>query len=221
MDKSVSQMMKIYNKKSKYKKGSRFIRSYSTCLKRSPEYSKGFTLIELMVATSIFVVIMLSAMGALFMLMGASKNSRALRSAMDNVNFSMESMTRSIRMGTNYYCVPSGGSMPDPDATNDCTPEGGTYLAFVPQDSATRVAYMLHTDSVTKKSDLRKCVGNDPCIPVVSSDVDIQKLKFFVKGSSNSDSLQASVYIIMKGTVTVAGVPTSFALQTMASQRNF
>lgn len=184
--------------------------------------NKGFTLIELMVATSIFVVIMLSAMGALFMLMGASKNSRALRSAMDNVNFSMESMTRSIRMGTNYYCVPTDGSMPAPDATNDCTGDGGTYLAFIPQDLSTRVAYRLHTEvkNGVSHSTLQRCDDTD-CINVVSDDVNIDKLKFFVKGSSNSDPLQASVYIIMKGTVTVAGVPTSFALQTMASQRNF
>lgn len=184
--------------------------------------NKGFTLIELMVATSIFVVIMLSAMGALFMLMGASKNSRALRSAMDNVNFSMESMTRSIRMGTNYYC---GGGVPFSDSTssNDCS-GGDTAVSFIPQTPSDsqfpRVAYKIFP-RVNGTYTLQRCEGSNSCVDIVSSDVDVKKLKFFVKGSSSSDSLQASVYIIMKGTVTVQGVPTSFALQTMASQRNF
>ena len=41
-------------------------------------------------------------------------------------------------------------------------------------------------------------------------------------GSENpDDKTQPSVYIIMEGTVMVKGVPTSFAIQTLASQRNF
>jgi len=57
---------------------------------------------------------------------------------------------------------------------------------------------------------------------MVSSDVNIERLKFFVKGAENpSENTQPSVYIIMKGTVKVKGVPTSFAVQTLASQRNF
>jgi len=180
----------------------------------------GFTLIELMVATSIFVVIMLSSMGALFMLLDASKNSRALRFAMDNVNFSMESMTRSIRMGTNYYC---GTFSPgDLTSTQDC-PNGNTLISFVPQSPAiSRVGYKLtaRNDPPKNTYTLERCDING-CIPIVSSDVDIRRLKFFVKGSAYNDNMQASVYIIMKGTVMVKGVPTSFSIQTMASQRNF
>ena len=191
----------------------------------TPNFSKkrnlvwGFTLIELMVATSIFVVIMLSSMGALFMLLDASKNSRALRFAMDNVNFSMESMTRSIRMGTNYYC----GTFDPTDITSTLNcPNGNTLISFVPQSPAiSRVGYKLTARNDTKGTyALERCDING-CVPIVSTDVDIEKLKFFVKGSAYDDNKQASVYIIMKGTVLVKGVPTSFAIQTMASQRNF
>ena len=164
-------------------------------------------------------------MGALFMLLDAAKSSRALRSAMDNVNFSMESMTRSIRMGTNYYCVESGSGigMYDTTSSRDC-PIGGTLIAFIPQtiiDSGfPRVAYGIFPRN-NGTNTLQRCEGSNPCVSIVSSDVDIEELKFFVKGSSPNDSIQASVYIIIKGTVMVKGVPVSFALQTMASQRNF
>lgn len=183
--------------------------------------NSGFTLIELMVATSIFIIIMLAAMGALFMLLDAAKSSRALRSAMDNVNFSMESMTRSIRMGTNYYC--GGITMDDLISTKDC-PNGGTLISFVPQPlqgvtATSRVGYQISNDGkgIVKRYDSSNSSG----VPIVSPDVQIDTLKFFVKGSDNTDTIQPSVYIIMKGTVMVRGVPTSFALQTMASQRNF
>lgn len=192
--------------------------------------NKGFTLIELMVATTIFVIIMLSSMGALFMLLDASKNSRALRSAMDNINFSMESMTRSIRMGTNYYCVlgESGIVMIDnPDANQDCL-DGGNFIAFIPQDfidsdPGTRVGYKL--SEIVEGTNIgnytiKRCEGNN-CVSIISPDVNIETLRFFVKGSALDDDIQASAFIIIKGTVLVKGVPTSFSIQTMASQRNF
>lgn len=179
--------------------------------------SAGFTLIELMVATSIFVVIMLISMSSLLVLIDESKNSRLLRSAIDNVNFSMESITRSIRMGKNYYC---GGMPADTTSTNDCSLAGDDIISFVPQGGTSRVGYRLNTITVNGVSmdTIEKC---DPtCVPIISPGVNIEKLKFFVNGSA-FDGVQASVYMIVKGTVLVKDIPTSFSLQTMASQRNF
>ena len=190
---------------------------------KKTQKNRGFTLIELMVATSIFVIIMLASMSSLFIMLNASKNSKALRSAMDNVNFAMESMTRSIRMGTNYYCVPTGQSMPvSLDVAQDCDSNGGTYIAFVPQENTGfRVGYKLTPRNDTNGTyTLQRCDINS-CVDIVSTDINIERLKFFIKGSGNNDGTQASVYIIIKGTVKVKGVPTSFAIQTMASQRNF
>lgn len=193
--------------------------------KNTRSISSGFTLIELMVATSIFVIVILSSMSSLFVLMGAGKNSRALRFAMDNVNFSMESMTRSIRMGTNYNCVSSNDSidMNDVDSTRDCSSiDDGTFIAFVPQGGSSRIGYKISArNDAGGTHTLQRCDVVNGCVDIVSSDVNISGLKFFVSGSSPSDNRQASVYIIMKGTVLVKGVPTSFAIQTMASQRNF
>ena len=186
--------------------------------------NKGFTLIELMVATSIFVVIMLGSMSSLFILLDAGKNSRALRFAMDNVNFAMESMTSAIRMGTNYYCVDTlnGISMDSHlEDSMDCL-GGETFMAFVPQQTtSSRVGYRL-----TSRNDegdthtLQRCDIND-CVDIVSPDVNIEQLKFYVRGSSDSDNTQASVYIVVKGSVIVKEVPVSFSIQTLASQRNF
>jgi prepilin-type N-terminal cleavage/methylation domain-containing protein len=186
---------------------------------KKQQINKGFTLIELMVATSIFVVIMLSSMSSLFIMLDATKSSKALRFAMDNVNFAMESMTRSIRMGKNYYCVEAGDTMPSEiDVSNDCL-EGGTLLSFVPQESASRVGYKIASVAGSDYHTIERC-DTYGCVPIISPNVDIDRLKFFVRGSADDD-IQASVYVIIKGTVMVKGAPTSFAIQTMASQRNF
>lgn len=178
-----------------------------------------------MVATSIFVVIMLASMGALFTLLDASKTSRALRFAMDNVNFAMESMTRSIRMGTDYYCAPAEtGASPEliPVSTQDCVPpevNSGTLIAFKPQDPSATNKILYQLDSVTKSIQVMK--DGSTWTSITSPDVQIDRLRFIVKGSAPDDNIQPSVYIIMKGTVLVKGIPTSFAIQTLASQRNF
>lgn len=190
----------------------------------------GFTLIELMVSTTIFSIIMIVAIGSLVTTLGIAKNYRALNFAMDNVNFAMESITRSIRMGTNYYCVKEGDSINmvnNDNATQDCQiavnqAERGTFIAFIPQDydGTNRVGYKLARKNDGINYTIERCDGNT-CISIVSSDVNIEKLNFIVKGSNPDDGIQASVYILIRGNIVIRGVKNSFAIQTMASQRNF
>ena len=166
---------------------------------------------------------MLSAMGSLFVLLNAAKNSRALRFSIDNVNFAMESMTRSIRMGTNYYCLDDGKIQMDEflDETNDCK-DGGKFVAFIPQEvKGFRIGYMwAKRDDGSGTKTVKRC-SLDGCVEIVSSNVNVENLRFFVNGADLSDNRQASVYIIMKGTVMVKETPIPFYLQTMASMRNF
>jgi prepilin-type N-terminal cleavage/methylation domain-containing protein len=198
--------------------------------------NSGFTLIELMVATSIFIVVMLTSMSSLFILLNAGKNSRALRSAMDNVNFAMESMTRSIRMGTSYYCADTSYSHHYTSTSSDffssVCPTGfhtgdEENIVFMPQTPPSPGYPFVEYRRVLRGDNthtLQRCSGSNSggsCVDIVSSDIDIQELNFFVKGSSPADKLQASIYIIIKGTITTKDGPISFAIQTMASQRNF
>lgn len=186
----------------------------------------GFTLVELLVATSVFIVVMVMALSSLLTSSDASKKSGALSFAMDNVNFAMESMTRSIRMGKNYVCLSSGsiylGSVASPVDCNLNT-SGGTLLAFVPQEGYTdspMIAYrrsQREDDSGTYT--LERC-DDSVCSDIVASNVNIEDLKFFVNGSSTSDLIQPSVYIIIKGVINIKGEPFSFAIQTLASQRS-
>ena len=219
--------------------GSRFWRRSSSTPKAigvSPKFTTGFTLVEIMVATSIFMVIMLVALGSLITSSDTAKKAQALRTAMDNVNFALESMTRSLRMGSDYYCVASGSSvsLPVPAGIyNDCplSGSGGGAVVFTPADNppgshppgARDTAY-----TVVQRSDgtgtfvLRRCVSTvSPCVEdMVSSNVNIEKLIFYVNGSDPTDNIQPSIYILVKGSVSVKGVPYPFNIQTIASQRS-
>ena len=185
---------------------------------RKSNTSRAFTLIELMVATSIFMIIMLVAMGSLVVTTNSAKKSNALNSTMDNLGFAMESMTRSIRMGTNYYCSSSfilGGE----SGTLDC-PDGATAISFMPAgedfDSTHRVAYRLSGTTI------QRCDNEDgECINIIAPNIiiDPETFRFFVRGSEADNDTQASVYVTIKGTITIRDEPLSFAIQTMISQR--
>ena len=65
---------------------------------------KGFTLIELMIATTLFSIIMLMGVGSLVVSSNSAKSAQKLRVAVDNVNFAMESIARELRTGMYYTC---------------------------------------------------------------------------------------------------------------------
>lgn len=195
--------------------------------KNKTKDENGFTLVELMVATTVFVVIVISSMGSLLALMGASRESRGLRFSMDNINFAMESMTRSIRMGVNYYC----NGVPDIESdTRDCNiQDEATMFSFIPQLDGKladeRVSYRLaQRELAPGEYTIQRCIGAtaNNCVEIISSDINIEKFNFSVKGSHPTDPIQASVYILLKGTIKDSkGKPASFMIQTMASQRNY
>lgn len=178
--------------------------------------NSGFTLIEIMIATVIFLLIMVAAIGALVSTSNAAKKSKALRSAMDNVNYAMDNVSRSLRLGSSYYCAtsaaPSGSSTV---TTSDCS--GVSSIAFVPSGS------LIQNHSFRLSAGrIEKCeYGRSPeCIAITSPDITITDMEFRVDGSSTSDVAQPSVFLLIKGEVSISGEVTEFALQNYVSQRN-
>ncbi len=190
---------------------------------KNKNINTGFTLIEIMVATSIFMMIMLIALGALVISSDTAKKAQAMRTAMDNISFAMESMTRSLRTGTDYTCItvasfilPADGSAPDCPISSS---SGGIAIAFTPalHDISRDTAYVVNSRS-DGTGVLQRCDVNT-CVDIVSPAIDIQKLTFFVNGGLNNDLIQPNVYILLKGAVIIKGQPTVFAIQTNVSQR--
>ncbi len=195
--------------------------------KNTDLYKQGFTLVEIMVATSIFMLIMLAALGSLIVSSDAAKKAQALRTAMDNVSFAMESMTRSLRMGTDYTCMTSSTFSLPGSAQADCpvSSSGGSAIIYTPAYDGTKrdAAYVVNARG-DGTSVLQRCYAGGSCLDMVSSNVDIQKLTFFVSGSHSAsngpdDQTQPSIYILVKGVVTIKGQANTFAVQTTVTQR--
>ncbi len=187
----------------------------------------GFTLIELMVATTLFTIIMLMGVGSLVVSSNLAKTAQKLRTAVDNVNFAMESITRELRTGTHYECETDVVNMASIGYSLDCATSGGNIIAFNPQvgSSSSRVAYKLTDARPDGTRGIERCeyTTYKTCSDIVSTNVNITTLKFYVRGSDNTApniNVQSSVKILVKGVVTIKGVATPFILQSMASQRS-
>ena len=181
-------------------------------------HARGFTLIELLVSVAVFSVVMLIAVGSLLTMAEASRKAQALKSVMNNLNFAMESMSRTIRVGASYTC----GST--------CESNGSTYLSLEGSGGdrdtlADQVVYCLGSGSSCSSSGnsiLRSLNGGGTFVPITASEVIIEDLKFYVVGelSGSADNIQPKVVIVLRGYTEISKkTRTEFNLQTTITQR--
>ncbi|MHB8710122.1 MAG: PilW family protein [Minisyncoccota bacterium] len=152
--------------------------------------SKGFTLIELMVAIGLFATVMTIAAGAYLTIIHANQQAQAIASGIDNVSFALDSMTRSIRSGSTYGCPTQG---------KDCYPTPGPTFAFK-DVYGTPITYTFDSSSRS----IQEMKNNDGVwITLTDPSVHITSLEFYVSGtqsySTSGDILQPYVTIVVSG----------------------
>jgi len=189
----------------------------------------GFTLIELMVAVTIFSMVMTVAAGTMVSIVDANNKARALQSVMNNLNFAVESMTRNMMFGSKYHC----GSDAENVIASNLTPANCTGDPVSPQSEMTFVhndgqrVFTYRLNSTTGQLEVMQTgpsIINSQFVGITSSEVKINSLKFYVTGSgqesSLASSLQPRVLIVISGEAqTKDKVISEFHLQTTVSQR--
>jgi prepilin-type N-terminal cleavage/methylation domain-containing protein len=208
----------------------------------------GFTLIEMIVSLALFSVVVTVAVGALLMLIGANDQLQGEQSVMTNLSFALDSMTREIRTGTNYYCVSSniesgffvnGTSLEPPtlaaDATQACSggntsdnnyhgiifTEAGDSITGQTSGSDRRIMYFLDRDA----GQIFRRVGNEDRQSIVASGIVIQDADFFVSSpgplTPGGDTIQPAVTIHIEA-LDANGASASekvFFIQSTVTQR--
>jgi len=155
--------------------------------------NSGFTIIETMIAVSIFLIVVTIGIGSLLNTTLLQSKSQDMRSIMDNLSFIMEDMSRNIRTGYNY-----GG--------------GGMQISFTSFDNIP-YAYNIESSQINKFID-------GVSFPLSSSEISFKSGSgFTIVGATPGDDLQPFVTIKLVGEITSKGVVTPFSLQTSVSQR--
>ncbi|HEY9582957.1 MAG TPA: prepilin-type N-terminal cleavage/methylation domain-containing protein [Candidatus Paceibacterota bacterium] len=183
--------------------------------------SRGFTLIELLVAISLFSVVIIIAVGALLNLARAADRSHAIMTAIHNLDFAVEQMSRTLRVGGSYFC--SNAVHPIQSQTKDCTwKQGKMGLSFTDKDGR-RIVYRLN---VARGALDRENLSEVPhrLFSITAPEIFIESVTFNVFGSSILDSTQPRVMIRIKGRTIIPGMrdedQVPFDLQTTISQRD-
>ncbi|MFZ2522398.1 MAG: type II secretion system protein [Minisyncoccia bacterium] len=175
----------------------------------------GFSLIELIVASSVFIVVMLMSSSAVYTVFNSNQKSKNTRSVMDNLNLSLESMSRSIRFGKNYHCGNTGTLTTPLDCSNNTT--GSSYITFLDMDG-NQVIYTLFNGRI------QRTIGSEVYY-MTSPDVTITTLTFRVYGSASyttGDWFQPKVIMVISGRVgEKISTRSTFTIETTISQRQF
>jgi prepilin-type N-terminal cleavage/methylation domain-containing protein len=182
--------------------------------------NEGFTLVEMIVAIGIFLIVITVSMGALINLYNANNKSQSLAAVTDSLNYSLESMAKTIRFANNYHCG-DASFVPLTTAIN-CSSNsiglGGTEFSV--STSSLPTSYKLNGGKIEVAP-----YGGD-FSSITPASVTIQYLRFYVFNTPKfSDGGPGSleqpyVIIVLKGYAgTKASNESSFVLQTTVSQR--
>jgi prepilin-type N-terminal cleavage/methylation domain-containing protein len=191
----------------------------------------GFSLIELLVALSIFTVVVTMSTGTLLVLIDANAKAQNIQAVMNNLTFALDSMTREIRTGYSYHCsAPSTpGSPASVTIVNDCNGTPGTLLQIVEGGNSLtgtgnpRIGFFYDNDyyGASHGAILRR-VGTGSWFPITSADVRITDMQFVVTGSARglTNPTQPTVTIFIAGRAgDQVGLESDFNIQASVVQR--
>lgn len=175
---------------------------------------KGFTLVELLVSVFIFSMVMLVAVGSLLSMVDANRKAQTIKSAVNNLSFALDGMSRAIRVGTTFRCgtAAQSGSSATLSSWGNCvnTVEGGSLIAFEAyggnrSNSADQWVYCRGTGTTCSESGtaiLRSQNGGANYQSITSSEVTVEDLRFYVVGvapRSSGSMSQPRIVMVMHG----------------------
>ena len=178
---------------------------------RLKNFKWGFTLIEIMVAVSIFSIVALIVSGAFITLASIFKKTQTNRAVIDNINLTMDTMALQIREGKNYIF------------DEPCAVPGPGFTCF---KKITFDEYVVENDEYQKRrtlsyeknnnGEILQCEDGD-CSALTSSEIKIENLNFYKKTG------RPTMLVVVVDGVAIArdNLESRFTLQTSLSQRNY
>lgn len=191
---------------------------------------RGFTLIELLVAVSLFTIVTLIAINSLLKLAEVNDKGSAIVTAINNLEYAIDDMGRTLRVGTHYHCRGSGlESLPDPSTLEsqqgtDCTGGNGSIEFVDEQGRSVRYFWDSQSGAIRR---ITKLEGDSSIGPfsLTAPEINVTGLKFYVSGAlPYPDLYQPRALVVIKGRTRLPGLrddeQVDFNLQTTVSMRS-
>jgi prepilin-type N-terminal cleavage/methylation domain-containing protein len=164
-------------------------------------HARGYSLVELMVAVSLFAIIMMLSAGSYLVMINVSRQAQGLIVGMNNLSFALDTMSRTIRTGSNYC----GGTV--------CA--SADNFTFTDKDGRS-ITYRLTGTKIQETK-------NGNTFDLTDASTNITSLMFYPDGTEpgTTDGRQARVSIVISGSVTYSSnkPPQAFVVETSATMR--
>lgn len=168
----------------------------------SVKNSKGFTIIELMVATSVFLILITLSTGVFIQTLRTQRTLSAVTAANESASQILEQIAREARTGYNFQA-----------STAD------TLTFTSTQANNQTVGYKLVGNSVGRC--LSVCASDSDFKAITSGDVKMEKLNFIYYGVNPADNAPPRITILMTvGTSKDSASNIETNLETTVSARN-
>lgn len=181
--------------------------------------NRGFTLVEIMVALSIFSIVALAVVNAFITADRINKKAQAMKTVVDNLHFALSGMAFNLKQGGSYHCF--DGTLPADTSElkilQGCD-EGDVAIAVTTPKSGSRtqkvVAYHFNDADGTIEYWEEGLAGY---IPLTVNSLDVQDMKFYVQNVGTQK--MPFVFITFEGEARAAQIITKLRLQTAISER--
>jgi len=173
--------------------------------KKKKNFLSGFTLVEVLVAVGIFLMTIIALSQIFVTVIRSERVAYALLNNEDNIRNALESMARTIRMGTKFTLTGSQLEF-DYNVANEC----------IINNNCDHIIY--HFDKGFLKETLSeggKAVFSD--LPMIDPAITIEEGSFEQIGDPANE--QPTIIIRLKAKVTVRGVDYYFNVQTAVTPR--
>lgn len=175
----------------------------------------GYTIIETLIAVSIFLIIITAGMSSLLTASSAHQKSQDTRSVLDSLTFIMEEVSRNLRTGYDFSCT---------SGTNQFC---GTIIfenAFGdPMNSGDNWGYKVESSDGGATYNISKSTNNGASwVQLNQTEVKLSNVSgFSILGPASppGDTQQPLITVKLSGTITYRSITTPFSLQTSVSQR--
>jgi len=188
--------------------------------------NEGYTIIETMIAVSLFLIVIMTGMGALLNANSLHQKSENMRSIVDNLSFIIEDISRNLRTGYHYRCIAGLNDLAPAkvgvaQSGQNCLGIAFEYANGNPGNNNDQWVYYVDNGQIFKSV-------QGPYIPStfiqLTPDevvVDTNVSGFSVLGAEGmaKDSQQPFVTIRLVGAINFKEIVTPFSLQTSVSQR--
>jgi len=179
----------------------------SASMKVDLKNKKGFTLIEVIISLSIFIIVMTISAGAILSIVDSNRKARAIKSGMDNLGFALESFSRNARVGSGYSCDLTGA------AVGTLCPDGSISFSHI---DAYDVAQTRRIGYQFTGGRLYRYINGGSPVTLTSPEITIDSsTRFYFTKTEN----QPRVIVAVKGTTGARKYQTEFSVQTSITQR--